>query len=211
MSGPVPRSGGERAPHPTTPEEAISALREGNERHQRGEMLFYDHSPIADRSRQQAPFAAIVTCADSRVAPTLIFDVEPGNLFVSRVAGNSAQPGTVGTTEYAVAVLGVKAVVVLGHSDCGAVQAAMEVAADEASYPAETHGMIGRVLEGVVPAIESIPAAERTVDGCIEANARAQASGLASREPVIAPAVAAGKLVVVPAVFDIPSRRVSFL
>lgn len=211
MSGREGTAGSESAPHPTTPEEALAALREGNERHRAGEMRFFDHSPVADRSSQQAPFAAIVTCADSRVAPTLIFDVEPGNLFVSRVAGNSTQPGTIGTTEYAVAVLGVKLVVVLGHSDCGAVQAAMEVAAGDASYPPGTHGMIGRVLDGVVPAIESLPPPERSVEACIEANARVQAAALAAREPVLGPAVQAGRLLVVPAFFDIPSRAVTFL
>ena len=198
--------------HPKTPAEALSALEEGNLRHQRGEVALRDHSPVGeDRAERQEPFAAVVACADSRVSPTLIFDLEPGNLFVSRLAGNGIDAGTLGSTEYAVEVLGVKLVVVLGHSDCGAVKAAIEVANGEAAYPPDRYGAIGSVVAVCVPPIEAIPAAERSLERGVEANARAQADSLAGRGPIIKPALDAGGLRVVAAVYDIATRRITLL
>src|SRR5437016_4136505 len=82
---------------------------------------------LGDRiAETQKPLAAIVTCADSRISPSVIFDLGLGNVFVSRVAGNSIDVGSLGSTEYAVAVLGVHLVMVLGHSNCGAVRGALE-------------------------------------------------------------------------------------
>ena len=137
------------------------------------------------------PFAAVITCADSRVSPTLIFDLDRGNLFESRVAGNGVDTGALGTTEFAVAKLGVKVVMVLGHSDCRAVHAAIGIAAGTESFPAAEYGAIGQVLERVVPAIEEVPEAERDPEHCIAANARHQAARIAAAGPVIEPAVSA--------------------
>jgi carbonic anhydrase len=197
-----------RAPHPETPDEALEVLLEGNERHRTGELTLRNHSPLEDLAAGQKPFAALVTCSDSRVEPTLIFDIDRGNLFSAKVAGNSADPGTIGSTEFAVGVLGVKLVVVMGHSDCGAVKAAMEVAEGSAGYPEEEFGAIGELVGRVVPAIEAIPEGERTPERCTVANARAQADALAGTGPIIGPAVESGKLRVVAAVYDIGSRRV---
>ena len=98
----------------------------GNERYRSGQVELRDYSPVGERiASAQKPFAAIIACADSRISPALIFDITHGNLFVSPVAGNSIDVGTLGSTEYAVAVLGVKLVMVLGHSDCGAVKATL--------------------------------------------------------------------------------------
>jgi carbonic anhydrase len=197
-----------RAPHPDTPDQALEALLEGNRRHRRGERSLRDHSPAEDRSRGQQPFAAVITCADSRLSPTLIFDLEPGNLFVSRVAGNSVDTGTLGSTEFAVAALAVKVVVVLGHSDCGAVKAAIDLADDAAAYPPEEFGAIGSVVAALLPAIEAIPPGERDLDRAVESNASAQAADLASRDPVLKPAVEAGRLRVAAAVYEIGSGEV---
>lgn len=198
--------------HPDTPDAALRALQEGNERHRTGASELRTHSPLADRHAEgQRPFAAIIACADSRVSPSLIFDLDRGNLFVSRVAGNTVDTGTLGSTEYAVAVLGVKLVMVLGHSGCGAVTAAIEVAGGRESYPQDRYGAIGAVVEAVVPAIESLPVERRDLPGCVAANARAQAAALAQREPIIAPAVAAGTLSVVAAVYEIETGRVELL
>src|SRR5262249_46160562 len=108
---------GRKFPHPTTPDQALDLLIEGNERYRDGELELRDYSPEGtDRASRQLPFAAIVTCADSRLAPEHVFDVERGNIFVCKVAGNSLDTGTLGSTEFAVAVLGVKLVVVMGHT-----------------------------------------------------------------------------------------------
>src|SRR5436190_12429984 len=114
---------GGRRPHPRTPHQALEVLRHGNRRYRQGRVTFRDYSPVGeDRAHDQKPFAAIITCSDSRISPSIVFDVELGNLFVSRIAGNSIDAGTLGSTEYAVKVLGVKAVMVLAHSDCGAIK-----------------------------------------------------------------------------------------
>lgn len=203
---------GGKAPHPKTPRQALRALEEGNRRYRRGKLTLRDYSPVGEqRASEQKPFAAIITCADSRVSPPLIFDVERGNLFASHVAGNSIDVGTLGSTEYAVAVLGVKLVMVLGHSDCGAVKAAIEVANGEASYPPDQYGAIGSVVEACVPPIQSIPKGRRSVERSIRVNARAQAESLAQRNPIIRPAVDAGDLRVVAAVYDIGTGRVSLV
>jgi carbonic anhydrase len=198
--------------HPSTPAEALAALEAGNQRHRSGATELRTLSPLGERHAEgQRPFAAIVACSDSRVSPTLAFDLDRGNLFVSRVAGNSVDTGTLGSTEYAVAVLGVKLVMVLGHSDCGAVKAAIEVADGAQSYPAEQFGSIGAVVEAVVPAVESLPGDRRGLPDCVAANARAQAATIAEAGPVIRPAIEAGTLGVVAAIYEIETGGVELL
>jgi carbonic anhydrase len=183
---------------------------EGNRRHQDGRLELHDHSPVADeRADRQMPFAAIVSCADSRVSPTLIFDVDRGNIFSSKVAGNVIDTGTLGSTEFAVKVLGVKLVMVLGHSNCGAVTAAIDAANGATSFPAGEYGAIGSLVDRIVPAIAAVPADARTLPACVGANAVAQAADIASRGPIIKQAVESGAIDVVAAVYDLESGRVS--
>jgi carbonic anhydrase len=201
---------GGRAPHPKTPTEALRLLQAGNKRYRQGKLQLRDYSPVGERrAADQKPFGAIITCADSRISPELVFDVERGNIFVARIAGNSIDTGTLGSTEYAVAVLGVKLVMVLGHSDCGAIKAAISVVNDGKSYPASKYGQIGNVIDLLVPTVRSLPPKERHLGRCVPANAIAQASDLARRGPIIAPAVAAGKLRVVAGVYNIANGAVS--
>src|SRR5205807_10437762 len=111
--------------------------------------------------------------------------------------------------EYAVAVLGVKVVLVLGHSDCGAVKAAIKVAHGKASYPPSKYGAIGAFVDAIVPTVKSLPHDEQTLAPSTLANAQEQAKILAGKDPIIAPAVKAGKIKVVSAVYDIASGKVS--
>ena len=199
-------------PHPESPDEALSALEAGNERHRAGTQELRNLSPLGERHAEaQRPFAAIIACADSRVSPALIFDLDRGNLFVSRVAGNTVDTGTLGSTEYAVAVLGVKLVMVLGHSGCGAVQAAIEVAGGQESYPTDRYGAIGSLVDAVLPAVESLPADQRALPECVAANALVQAAAIADTGPIIGPAVEAGTVSVVAAVYEIETGRVELL
>jgi carbonic anhydrase len=201
-----------RRPHPRTPHQALEVLRHGNRRYRQGRVTFHDYSPVGeDRANDQKPFAAIITCADSRVSPSIVFDIELGNMFVSRIAGNSIDVGTLGSTEYAVKVLGVKAVMVLAHSDCGAIKAGIGVANGTSHYPPDRYGAIGKVVDGVVPPIKRLPPHRRTLHRCIRANARAQAAELAASKPIIKPAIEAGKLRVVAAVYEIGTGRVVLL
>jgi carbonic anhydrase len=195
----------------TNPDEALGLLLEGNRRHQAGKLELRDYSPAEDRAQGQMPFAAIISCADSRVSPTLIFDVDRGNIFSSKVAGNIIDTGTLGSTEFAVKVLGVKLVMVLGHSDCGAVKAAIDLVSGSTSYPAGEYGAIGDVVSRIVPPIESIDPAERSVPHCISTNARAQADEIASRGPIVKQAIEAEQIKVVAAVYDIETGKVSLI
>lgn len=109
---------------PATPDEALRRLKDGNARYVSNTEINTDHSVgRAIRAGGQAPFAAIVSCADSRVAPELIFDQGPGDLFVIRVAGNFVNEDGLASLEYGALVLGIKTIIVLGHSSCGAVEA----------------------------------------------------------------------------------------
>ncbi len=197
-----------RRPHPRTPEAALKALKSGNRRYRKGKLHLRDYSPVSNHADDQKPFAAIITCADSRLSPSLIFDVAHGNIFVSRIAGNSIDTGTLGSTEYAVAVLGVKLVMVLGHTDCGAVKSAIKVADGKASYPPQKYGAIGDVIDAIVPRIEAIPPPDRTLGKCIVATAQTQTAEIAALDPIIKPAVDAGNLGVVAAVYNIATGKV---
>ncbi len=104
-----------------------------------------------------------------------------------------------------------KLILVLGHSGCGAVGAAIDVVERGTSYPAATHGEIGAVLEPIIPVVRSLPRGERDSERCVAANARHEARRLAGLDPIIAPRVAAGELAVVPAVYEIGSGLVSVL
>jgi carbonic anhydrase len=205
----VPRDARAAYVRPSTPDAALAALMEGNRQYRIGEWTRRDYSPVGEkRASKQAPFAAILACADSRVSPPLIFDVERGNLFAAHVAGNSVDDGSAGSLEYAVAVLAVPLIMVLGHSDCGAVKSAMEVVSGKASFPSATFGSIGAVVDPVVPAVQSVPEPERTLDHCVVANARVQAHALSIRGPVLPPAIRSGALRIVSAVYDISTGRV---
>lgn len=204
------KSTGGRAPHPKTPTEALRILQAGNKRYRQSKLQLRDYSPVGERrAAEQKPFAAIITCADSRISPELVFDVERGNLFVSRIAGNSIDTGTLGSTEYAIAVLGVKLIMVLGHSDCGAVKSAISVVTEGKSFPTSKYGEIGDVIDLLTPTVRSLPVDERHLARCVPANAIAQAGDLSRRGPIVAPAIAEGKIRVVAGVYNIANGAVS--
>jgi carbonic anhydrase len=194
---------------PRTPNAALKALVEGNRRYRAGRWQRRDYSPVGERRAvAQQPFAAILACADSRVAPPLVFDVERGNLFAAHVAGNSVDTSTLGSLEYSVAVLGVHLIVVLGHTDCGAVKSAIDVVEGRKSFPPSKYGSIGAVVDAVVPAVNGLDPAARTLEAAIVANARRQARILSSSAPIISAAVASRKLRVVSAIYEIASGGV---
>jgi carbonic anhydrase len=202
---------GRKFPHPKNPQEALSILLKGNKRYRKGKLELRDYSPVGEeRASMQKPFAAIITCADSRVSPTLAFDVERGNIFVSKVAGNSVDTGTLGSTEYAIKVLGVKVVLVLGHSDCGAVKAAIGVANGTNSYPPDKYGAIGDFVQKLVPPVQSVPP-PRPLPTCVAVNTQAQAADIRGRDPIVKPAADAGTIAIVAGVYDIQTGKVSLV
>ena len=124
---------------------------------------------------KQEPFAAVLSCADLRVPVELVFDQSIGQIFVTRVAGNIASPDIIASLEYGAVVLGTKAILVLGHSNCGAVKAAMAGKA--------VPGQISALYAPIQPAVE---AAGGNLEAAIKANAKNQANLLATASPVLA-------------------------
>jgi carbonic anhydrase len=147
----------------------------------------------------QRPWAALISCADARVAPEWIFAAGSGELFQVRVAGNSAFDDGIASLEYAVAVLEVPLILVLGHSGCGAVKAAM------GSKP------LTPLLEELVKPIRASLTAGDDVSQAIKGNARYAAGQLSQRSAVLREAQASGKVTIRSAFFDIKSGRVSLL
>ena len=154
----------------------------------------------AKTAEKQEPFAAVLSCADSRVPVELVFDQSIGHLFVVRVAGNVATPEITASLEYGIAVLGTKVLMVLGHGNCGAVKATIEGKA--------VPGQISALYAPIRPAVD---AAGPDLGAAIDANAKIQASLLSKASPIIAGAIKEKKLKVVPARYDLASGRVSLL
>jgi carbonic anhydrase len=193
-----------------TPDAAVTRLLEGNARYVAGKMNERDFSSgRAARAQGQAPFAAILGCADSRVAPELAFDQGPGELFVVRVAGNFMTPDGLGSLEFGVAVLGAKAIMVLGHTSCGAVNGTVDALKKGNDLP----GHIGDLVRAMKPGIE--PVLKQPGDDlnqrAVVANVRYNVQRLQEAKPILADMVAAGKLRVVGAVYDLPTGKVTMV
>ena len=191
--------------------DALTRLKEGNRRFLENQAT---HPRGDDARRQelvsgQRPFSIILGCADSRVAPELVFDEGLGDLFVIRVAGNIADDAVLGSIEYAVAHLGVNLVVVLGHQSCGAVNAAVENV-DVQGPATQTH--IDSLIDAIRPAVQA--AREKGSDGLllqsIHQNAKNVASAIAQSEPVLQGLATAG-VKVVPAYYGLENGSVEFL
>ncbi len=180
--------------------ESLQRLLDGNERFAGGRGRARRHRP--ELAGGQAPIAAVLACADSRVAPEVVLDQDLGDVFAVRVAGNTAdEPVVLGSIEYAVEVLDVPLVLVLGHDGCGAVAAAIESLGG--APPARGHmpalvapiAEVARAAGAGAPGDGALPAAVRE-------NVRRQAARLAASGAVLAPAVAAGRLVVAGACYS---------
>ena len=156
-----------------------------------------------DRVRElgsgQAPYAAILGCADSRVSPEILFDEGLGDVFTVRVAGNVASLNEIASLEYAVAVLGARVVLVLGHRFCGAVTAAIE------GQPVPS--LVSALFDHIMPAVPD----GAGIDDAVVANARHQAHVLRTSSPVVQEALRAGSVIVRSAVYDLEDGRVTLL
>jgi carbonic anhydrase len=184
-----------------TAESALRELMAGNERFAANQLTSIEHDLkiLKDHTvEKQEPFAAVLSCADSRVPVELVFDQTIGHLFVTRVAGNLVTPEIIGSLEYGVAVLGVKVLLVLGHTSCGAVKAAMK--AD--SVP----GQISSLYPHLRRAVEQ---SGGNLDAAIKANAQIQAELLRTSSPVIRDATKAGQLRVEAGVYDLATGKVA--
>jgi carbonic anhydrase len=181
---------------------ALDRLKSGNERYQHDQL----EGKLRDSARRQAttggqkPYAIILTCADSRVVPEHVFDAGLGEIFVVRVAGNVPNPSSIASIEYAVAHLGTKLVLVMGHESCGAVDAALE---GDDNGPNLNH-----LLAFIGPAIEA--AEERSVNPVVRHNARLTAQALHGNSSIIAEAVKNSGVKVISAYYRLGSGAVEF-
>jgi carbonic anhydrase len=190
-----------RAQAKLSPDAALQELLAGNQRFAADRLTSIAHDLTILKEHtvdKQEPFAAVLACADSRVPVELVFDQTIGHIFVTRVAGNILTPEIIASLEYGVAVLGVRALLVLGHSSCGAVKAAMK--AD--SVP----GQISALYQHLRPAVEQ---SGGNFDKAIEANAKIQAGLLRTSSTVIRDAVKTGKLKVEAGVYDLATGKVT--
>ena len=186
-----------------TPDAALDGLMAGNARFTAGRLTSFDEDLAILRQHtegKQEPFAAVLSCADSRVPVELIFDQSIGHVFVGRVAGNVCSPEMFGSLEYGAAALGIPLIMVLGHEGCGAVKAAI------AGQPVP--GQISALFAPIRPAVER---AGPDLQATIKANAQIQADLLRTASPVIAGLVEQRKLKVVAACYELASGRVSLL
>jgi carbonic anhydrase len=209
-----PKAGATKnAPARPKPDEALHELMAGNERFAKGHPSSPRRSPADFRqlAEGQYPFATIISCADSRVAPEILFDVGKGDVFVIRVAGNVVSgAGAVvkGSIEYAVAELNVPLIMVLGHSNCGAVKAAMAHLNAKDSLP----GAINDLVELIKPAVEqSKGEATDSLSAAIHKNVQIGVEKLKGLEPILATPVKEGKLKIVGGVYDLRTGKVTLV
>jgi carbonic anhydrase len=197
-------------PNAISPDEALQRLTEGNARYVANEPRQRDFSATrAARAQAQYPIAGIVSCADSRLAPELAFDQQPGELFVVRVAGNFVNSDGLASLEYGVAILGIPLLIVLGHSGCGAVDATIKVIQKSISLPGHLPELVNALKPGVQKAIDAKP--DGLLDAAIVENVRYNVERLRGATPVVADLVAAGKVKVAGAVYDIATGKISMV
>jgi carbonic anhydrase len=193
-----------------TPDAALELLLDGNARYVANQMRERDFSAgRAARTQGQAPFAAILGCADARVAPELAFDQGPGELFVVRVAGNFVTPDGLGSLEYGAAVLGTKVIMVLGHTNCGAVNATVAALRTGNTQPGHIADLVRAMKPGIEPVLKQ--PGDDLAQRAMIANVRANVQRLQQEKPILAELVAGGKLRVVGAVYDLPTGKVALV
>jgi len=196
-----------------TPDQILQKLIEGNKRFTRGETTALRRKPedFAKLAEGQAPLAVIVGCADSRVSPEILFDQGIGDLFVVRVAGNviSGAGATIkGSIEYAVAELGVSLVMVLGHTNCGAVKSAMKHIEAQDQLP----GAINELVNTIKPAVLKVKNQQGDfLQNAIKANVEIGMNRLQGLEPILATQVQKGTVKVVGGVYDLQTGTVAIV
>lgn len=199
---------------PADADAVLAKLLEGNKRFMNGQTsLLTRRRPedFAALAEGQAPSAVIVACADSRVAPELIFDQGVGDLFVVRLAGNvvtGAGPIIKGSIEFAVAELGCRLIVVIGHSQCGAVKAAIAHVDANDALP----GAIGGLVDVIRPAVKTAAGQPGDkLDNVIKANVRKCVETIKGLDPILSKAATSGTLKVVGAVYELKSGKVEVI
>jgi carbonic anhydrase len=186
-----------------TPSQALSELMEGNKRFTSGKPTAHEQDLAILKQHteeKQEPFAAVLSCADSRVPVELVFDQSIGHVFVTRVAGNVITPEIIGSLEYGAAVLGTKVILVMGHSNCGAVKATMQ----GKDVPGQISSLFPHIQPGVDQGGTDLAAATK-------ANAQVQAKLLRESSTVISGLVKSGSVKVTSGYYDLGTGSVTLL
>jgi carbonic anhydrase len=183
---------------------AMQKLLEGNARFVSQRRLYPDQSleRVLAVAKSQQPFAALLSCADSRVSPEILFDTGIGDLFDVRVAGNVVTQETLGSLEYAVVVLKTKLIVVLGHERCGAVTAAVA----RETLP----GAIGSLVEAIAPGLVGLSGGD-LLEQAVVANIRYQVGLIKVRSPLLSERLDRGEVRLVGARYDLDTGRVTIV
>jgi carbonic anhydrase len=203
LSNPEPGA----AQNDMTPDQALAKLLTGNQRFvtQKRKNPNQDIVRIKEVAKGQNPFAAVLSCADSRVPVEIIFDQGLGDVFVCRDAGNIAISEEIGSLEFGTLVLGAKVILVIGHESCGAIIATMK--------GGEVPGFIGSVLAQIEPAITKYKGQQdnkESVKKATDANVLYQVNKL-KKSPVIAELIEQGKLKIVGAYYDLDTGEISLV
>lgn len=184
----------------------LERLMQGNQRYVNSTTVCHEDwtAKRAALTKNQKPFAIIVACSDSRVPPEIIFDQTLGDLFIVRVAGNIVDDFAIGSIEYGVTVLGANLILVLGHSNCGAVQAALK------GMKFDNH--IQEVLNAIQPAIATTKGESgNLLEKATKANVQLVEKKLKASKPVLAQLLAKGSLRILGGYYDLDSGKVEFL
>jgi len=192
-----------------SPDAALERLVAGNERYVKGVARRHDFTHEREALAQgQNPFAAILSCADSRIAPEYAFDTARGDLFVCRIAGNFASDEMVASLEYAVAVLKAPLIMVLGHGACGAVDATIKSLKDDKELP----GHMPSLVEAIAPAVKAVSKqGGDTLGNAIRQNVIDNVAKLKSTTPLLSAAVEQGKLKVVGGIYRLGDGKVGLV
>jgi carbonic anhydrase len=198
------------APNAITPAAALKRLMEGNARYVANQPQEKDFSAgRAARVNAQYPIAAILSCADSRLAPEFAFDQSSGDLFVTRVAGNYANPAVLSSLEYAVAVLNAPLVIVLGHTNCGAVAATVKMIETKDTLPGTMQDIISAIQPAVVRAQRETGGS--LLERSIVENVKLQEQFLENRPSLVKSLLDAKKIEVVGAVYDLATGKITLV
>ena len=192
-----------------SPDASLERLVKGNARYVEGVSLRHDFKHEREAlAGGQNPYAAILSCADSRIAPEYAFDSGRGDLFVCRVAGNFANTDTIASLEYAVAVLGVPLILVLGHDSCGAIDATIKSLKDDKPLP----GHMPSLVDAIAPSVKAVSGQGGDVLGnAIRQNVIDNVAKLNSATPILNAAVEARKLRVVGGIYRLKDGKVDMV
>ena len=195
-----------------TPSQAIEILKQGNVRFTSGSTTSRDYqSQVSQTAGGQYPLAAVVSCIDSRIPTEIVFDQGIGDIFNARIAGNFVNEDILGSLEFACKVAGAKAIVVMGHTSCGAIKGAC----DKAEL-----GNLTQMLEKIMPAVDAVHTPEGTdrssanaefVDAVAAKNVELTLAKIKENSPVLKEMIEANEIEIVGAMYDVASGKVSFL